>query len=76
MLLGWIWVLIHPRAKLVFVCCDGESAWFTLSIITALGIILLRRDDRDIFTLGIMSGEGEREIKAFLAGRRIISSKA
>lgn len=32
-----------------------------LPIITALGIILLRRDDRDVFTLGIMSGEGERD---------------
>lgn len=74
--MGWIWVLIHPCAKLMFVCCDGGNTRFTLPIITALGIILLRRDDRDIFTLRIMFGEGEREIKAFLAGRRIISSKA
>lgn len=39
-LLGWIWARIHPYGKHRFVCLDGESTWFMLLIITALGIIL------------------------------------
>lgn len=64
-----LWVLIHPCGKLLFACCDGGSALFELPVITALGIILLRRDDRDILTLGIMPGkEGERSRLSWQVG--------